>query len=65
MSGRRTRPTYTGYNAERDKGMTMVLEADNGTKIEPSFYLVWDIEGGNTGASDVPLEHRQLQARHR
>lgn len=42
---------YTGYNAERDKGLEIVLKADNNTKITASFYNPWDLPG-STGASD-------------
>jgi hypothetical protein len=45
--------TYTGYNAERDLGMLIVLKADNGSKLAPSMYQVWDREGGNRGSDDV------------
>jgi hypothetical protein len=45
--------TYTGYNAERDKGMRVVLKADNGSKLAPSMYQVWDTEGGSRGSDDV------------
>jgi hypothetical protein len=38
---------YTGYNAERDKGMEIVLKADNGSKIAPSFYYPYAMDGGN------------------
>jgi Flp pilus assembly protein TadG len=41
---------YTGYNAERDKGLLIVLKADNGSKIAPSFYQAWDIDD-SSGAS--------------
>ena len=44
---------YTGYNAERDRGMSVVLKADNGSKLAPSMYQVWDMEGGNRGSDDV------------
>jgi hypothetical protein len=44
---------YTGYNAERDKGMQVVLKADNGSKLAPSMYQVWDMEGGSRGSDDV------------
>ena len=44
---------YTGYNAERDRGMEVVLKADNGSKLAPSMYQVWDMEGGNRGSDDV------------
>lgn len=43
---------YTGYNAERDKGVQIVLKADNGSKIAPSFYQAWDMPENGDGASD-------------
>jgi hypothetical protein len=43
--------TYTGYNAERDKGMIVRLKADNGSKLAPSFYYPYAVPG-STGASD-------------
>jgi hypothetical protein len=43
---------YTGYNAERDKGTRIVLKANNDSKIAPSFYYPWDMEGENRGADD-------------
>jgi Flp pilus assembly protein TadG len=46
-----TNSSYSGYNAERDKGMEIVLKADNGSKIAPSFYYPWAIPG-NSGGSD-------------
>jgi hypothetical protein len=42
---------YTGYNAVRDKGLEIVLKANNGTNVSPSFYNPWDLPG-STGASD-------------
>jgi hypothetical protein len=45
--------TYTGYNPERDRGTQVVLKADNDSKLAPSMYQVWDVEGGNRGSSDV------------
>jgi hypothetical protein len=30
-----------------------VLKADNGSKLAPSMYQVWDMEGGSRGSSDV------------
>jgi hypothetical protein len=42
---------YTGYNAERDKGLQITLKADNGSKIAPSFYYPYDLTG-SVGASD-------------
>lgn len=51
--GPRDEVNYTGYNAERDRGMTVVLKADNGSKLAPSMYQVWDMEGGNRGSDDV------------
>jgi Flp pilus assembly protein TadG len=44
---------YTGYNARRDRGMQVVLKADNGSKLAPSMYQVWDAEGGDRGSDDV------------
>jgi Flp pilus assembly protein TadG len=43
--------TYTGYNAERDKGTIVRLKADNTTKVAPSFYYPYAVPG-STGASD-------------
>jgi hypothetical protein len=43
---------YTGYNAERDKGLLILLKADNGSKIAPSFYYPWDMPENGGGASD-------------
>lgn len=42
---------YTGYNAERDKGLEIVLKASNATKITASFYNPYDLPG-SVGASD-------------
>jgi hypothetical protein len=42
---------YTGYNAERDKGTVVTLKADNGSKLNPSFYYPYAVPG-STGASD-------------
>jgi Flp pilus assembly protein TadG len=42
---------YTGYDAERDKGLEITLKADNGTNIAPSFYYPYAIPG-STGADD-------------
>jgi len=44
---------YTGYSAERDRGMEIVLKADNGSKLAPSMYQVWDTVGGDRGSDDV------------
>jgi putative Flp pilus-assembly TadE/G-like protein len=44
---------YTGYDAARDRGMEVVLKADNGSKLAPSMYQVWDVVGGNRGSDDV------------
>jgi hypothetical protein len=43
-------PGYTGYNAERDKGMRLMIRAGTGTNIQPSFYFSYSI-GGITGGS--------------
>jgi Flp pilus assembly protein TadG len=42
---------YTGYNAERDKGLVVRLKGDNATKLAPSFYQPWAIPG-STGGDD-------------
>ena len=42
---------YTGYNAERDRGMVLRLKSDNSTKVAPSFYNPWAING-SSGAED-------------
>ena len=42
---------YTGYDAVRDRGLTVVLKASNATNISPSFYFPWAIPD-DTGASD-------------
>ena len=44
-------PGYTGYNAERDRGMRIRLKSDNSTKVAPSFYNPWRI-GNSNGADD-------------
>jgi Flp pilus assembly protein TadG len=43
---------YTGYSAERDAGIMIVLKADNGSKIAPSMYQAWDMPLYNSGGSD-------------
>jgi Flp pilus assembly protein TadG len=43
---------YTGYDAERDRGLQITLKANNDTKIAPSFYYPWDMEGEDRGADD-------------
>ncbi len=44
-----TQSGYTGYNAERDKGMVVRLKADNTTKLAPSTYQPWAIPGSSGG----------------
>jgi Flp pilus assembly protein TadG len=44
-----TDPNYTGYNAERDKGLPVTLKSDNSGKIAPSFYFPWAIPGSSGG----------------
>jgi hypothetical protein len=46
-----TESGYTGYDAERDKGLVVTLKADNDGKLAPSFYQPWAIPG-STGADD-------------
>ena len=41
----------TGYNAINDKGLQLVLKANNQDKAAPSFYNPWDLPG-STGAND-------------
>ena len=43
--------TYTGYNADRDKGTQVTLKADNNSNLNPSFYYPYAVPG-STGASD-------------
>jgi hypothetical protein len=43
--------TYTGYNAERDKGTELMIRAGTGHDINPSMYFSYAI-GGVTGASE-------------
>ncbi len=57
-----SKPSYTGYNAERDKGMELMIRAGTGNNIMPSFYFSYAI-GGVSGGSRVRVEHRQLQHR--
>lgn len=46
-----TEGSYTGYDAERDKGLQVVLKADNTSKINPSIYYPW-APPGRSGADD-------------
>ncbi len=39
---------YTGYSAERDKGMEILIRAGTGSDINPSFYFSYAM-GGDTG----------------
>ena len=39
---------YTGYNAERDKGMEIMIRAGTGNDINPSMYFSYAM-GGDTG----------------
>ena len=50
--GPEDKANYTGYDPIRDKGMRILLKADNGSKPAPSFYQAWDMEGSNNGADD-------------
>jgi Flp pilus assembly protein TadG len=45
-----TQTGYTGYNAERDKGLTVRLKASNTSKLAPSTYQPWAIPGSSGGA---------------
>jgi hypothetical protein len=42
---------YTGYNAQRDKGMPLMIRAGTGNNIYPSFYFSYAI-GGLTGGDE-------------
>lgn len=42
---------YTGYNADRDKGLEITLKANNTSNITSSFYNPYDLPG-SVGASD-------------
>jgi hypothetical protein len=44
-------PGYTGYNAVQDRGLELVLKANNTTKVSSSFYNPWDLPG-SVGAND-------------
>ena len=43
-------PGYTGYSAERDKGMPLMIRAGTGNNINPSMYFSYAI-GGDSGGS--------------
>jgi Flp pilus assembly protein TadG len=43
-------PGYTGYNAERDKGLYLMIRAGNDEKVAPSFYWSWAMPPGNGGS---------------
>jgi Flp pilus assembly protein TadG len=45
-----TQSGYTGYNAQRDKGLVVRLKASNTTKLAPSTYQPWAIPGSSGGA---------------
>jgi hypothetical protein len=45
-----TSSSYTGYNANRDKGMQLMIRAGTGNNINPSFYFSIAL-GGVTGGS--------------
>lgn len=42
---------YTGYNDSTDKGLELILKANNQNKVSPSVYNPWDLPG-STGGSD-------------
>ena len=44
-----TQRNYTGYNAQRDKGMELMIRAGTGNDINPSMYFSYSM-GGITGA---------------
>jgi hypothetical protein len=36
-------PTYTGYNATRDKGLQLIIRAGTGNNINPTMYFSWSM----------------------
>lgn len=44
-------PGYTGYSVDTDRGLRLVLKANNQDKAAPSFYNPWDLPG-SVGAND-------------
>jgi Flp pilus assembly protein TadG len=42
-------PTYSGYNATRDKGMQLIIRAGTGNNIEPTMYFSWKMPGDTGG----------------
>ena len=48
--------SYTGYKCTfancSDRGMRITLKANNETKMNPSFYYPWDMQGQDMGADD-------------
>ena len=44
-------PGHTGYDADLDKGLRLVLKENNDNKVAPSMYNPWDIPG-SVGGSD-------------
>ena len=44
-------PGYTGYDAERDKGIELMIRAGTGNNIMPSFYFSYAM-GGISGGSE-------------
>ena len=44
-------PGATGYRADTDRGLQLVLKNNNGTKVAPSLYNPWDLPG-SVGGND-------------
>ena len=42
-------PGYTGYSADADKGLSLLIRAGTGNNIAPSFYWSWAMPGGTGG----------------
>lgn len=42
-------PSYNGYDAERDKGLPLMIRAGTGNNVAPSFYWSWEMPGGSGG----------------
>jgi Flp pilus assembly protein TadG len=42
-------PYYTGYTTDKDRGTKLVLRADTGDQVNPSFYFSWKMPGDTGG----------------
>ena len=53
--GPQDKANYTGYDADRDKGMEITLKANNTTKVTASFYNPWDLPGSVGAATTATI----------